>query len=97
MKEWLAPADGNNGCAKVTEAVNSREHLIGGHGLGEIVEFVAVGAGEVAAARGDDVCKERVAGGEEPLHDHAAISQHAMPGEELAPDFRSKSHDRLNP
>ncbi len=55
MQQRFAAADGDDGRAHFAEAVDAPEHFLERHRLGEIVEFVAVGAGEVAAADRDDV------------------------------------------
>src|SRR5579864_6132406 len=62
MKQRLAAADRNHGSAERREAVNAAEHLLQRHRLREIVEFVAIGAGEIAAADGNDVREKRMPG-----------------------------------
>ena len=41
--------------AQVGQLIDALKHLLGGDRLREIVEFVAIGAGQIAAADGDDV------------------------------------------
>ena len=52
-----------------------RNIVVGRHGLGEIVEFVAVRAGQIAAPDRNDVDQQRMVGGRETLHDHLRAAE----------------------
>src|SRR5260370_29019362 len=43
MQQWLATRDGDNRPAPLGELVHSLEHFAGGHGLGDVIKFVALG------------------------------------------------------
>jgi hypothetical protein len=43
--------------------------LLSRHGLGEIIELVAVGAGKIAAAYRDEMREQRVVGRDDGLED----------------------------
>jgi len=60
VQQRLAAGDGNNGGAKPPEVVDAALHLFDVHGIGDVVELVAVRAGEVAAPHGHDVRHVRV-------------------------------------
>src|SRR6185437_7584819 len=55
MEQSLAAADGNESCAERRQLVNAVVHLFERYGLRDIVVFIAVGTGEIAAAHGNDV------------------------------------------
>ena len=63
------------------------KHFFQGHGLGKIVELVAIGAGQVAAAHRNDMHQQRVARGSQPLGEHLELAQLAVRGEEFAANF----------
>src|SRR5438132_11245115 len=71
MQQWVATGDGDNRRAQLGELVHSLEHFAGGHGLGDVITFVAVGTCEVATANGKNIRKQRVIGGSERTHHHA--------------------------
>ena len=62
----------------VSFAESLADRLIERYRLREVVEFVAVGAGEVAAAHGDDVRQHGVALGGQPFGDHPDLTGAAM-------------------
>src|SRR5665213_317876 len=66
--------------------VDSATHFGDVDGVGDVVELVAVGAGEVAAAHGDDVRHVRVARGRDCRGDRAKLAQLAGSGDEAAAD-----------
>ena len=63
MQQRLAAADGDHGRAQLAQLVHAAEHGLERHRLGEIVVLVAVFAGQIAAAHGDDVRQQRMIGG----------------------------------
>jgi hypothetical protein len=71
MEQRFSAADGDDGRAKIAEEIDAAQHLVGGHGLGEIVELVAVGAGEIAAADRDEMREQRMVGRHDGLEDLA--------------------------
>lgn len=60
MKERFAAAEGDDAGFELAEEFDAMDHRIERDGLGEIVVFVAVGAGEIAAPDGDDVRHDRM-------------------------------------
>ena len=60
VQQRLAAGDGDDGGAEAAEVVDAAAHLVDGDGVGDVVELVAVGAGQVAAAHGHDVRHVRV-------------------------------------
>ena len=92
MEERLASADGDDRGAERAQAIDAGLHFFERHGLGEVVELVAVRAGKVAAAHGDDVRQQRVFGREQRFGNHAPAAQGAMGGEQTALDFRASGH-----
>jgi hypothetical protein len=87
MQQGLAAADGDDGGAHGTEAIDAAEHFVRGDRLREIVEFVAISAGKIAAADGNDVREERVSGGDEALGEHAEFAQLAVRGADFSANF----------
>ena len=81
MQQRFAAADGDDGGAHGAQAIDAAEHILGGDRVREVVEFIAIGAGQIAAARGDDVHEQRMLGGDEALGDHAQLAQAAMSAE----------------
>ena len=75
MQEGFAAGDGDDGCSEASEVVDTTEHLVDRHSVGVIVELVAVGAGEVAAAYGNDVGHIGMAGGGEGGADGAKLTE----------------------
>ncbi len=78
VEERLAAADGDDGGAHGTQAVNAAKHFVERDRVREIVEFVAIRAREIAAANRNDVREKRVARGGEPLREHAELAELAM-------------------
>ena len=74
MGEGLAAGDADHGGAEAAEMVDAAEHLVCGHGRGDFVELVAVGAGEIAEARGNDLDEDRVRGRGEGACDHCVLA-----------------------
>src|SRR6185436_650742 len=75
MEQGLAATLGDDGAAEFVQAVDAAEHFGERDGLGEIVELVAVGAGKIAAADGDDMGQDRVSGGGQAAGNHAPFAQ----------------------
>src|SRR5215510_10938582 len=59
VKKRLAAAEGDGQRSERGEPVNATRHLFNRHWLGRLVVFVAIGAGEIAAANGDDLRQYR--------------------------------------
>src|SRR4030088_1894062 len=59
MEQRLATGDGDNRRAQLGQLVHSLEHFAGRHGLGDVIKFVTVGEGEVGAANGNNMGKQR--------------------------------------
>ena len=75
VQQRLASADGNDRGAERRQQIDAVEHLFQRDGLGEIVKLVAVSAGKIAAADGNQVRQDRVALGGKPLGNHAPLAQ----------------------
>jgi len=74
MQERLASADGDDSRAERGQAIDAAEHHFQRKGLREIVELVAVSAGEIAAPDGNQMRQHRVALGGEALRNHAPFA-----------------------
>ena len=85
VQDGLAAADGDNGGAEARQVVNAIEHGSERHGLAGRVELVAIGAGQVAAAHGDDVRHDDVVGIQHSMGDHAQLPQAAVGGDPFHP------------
>ena len=92
MQQRLAAADGNDRCAHRAQPVDSLEHFLRRHRLRKIVEFVAVRAGQIAAADGNDMHQQRMARGDKSLRDHAELAQFAMRREQFSANFLACGH-----
>ena len=55
MQQGLATRNGNDAGAEAGQIINSAKHFRQGNRFGDIVELVAIGAGEVATPHGHDV------------------------------------------
>ena len=78
MQQRLAAADGDGGGAQRTQLVDALEHLVEGNRLGEIVEFVAVSARQIAAPHGNDVRQKRMVSRNHGTHNFAGPAQIAV-------------------
>ena len=56
------------------------------------VEFVAIGASQIASADGNDVCEERVPRRHEAFHNHAHFAEFAVRREQFSPNFLLSRH-----
>ncbi len=92
MQQRLAAADGDDGGAHRAQQVDAAKHFLGGNGLGKIVEFIAIRAGKIAAARGNDVHQQRMPRGNHAFDDHAQFAQLAMRGAHFLSNFLLQGH-----
>ena len=60
--------------------VDAAEHLVERDGLGDLVVLVAVGAGEIAEAHGDDLRHDDVVGGGQRVSHDAELAELAGGG-----------------
>ena len=74
MGERLAAGDADHGGAEAAQVVDAAVHLVERDGLGNLVVLVAVAAGEVAEARGDDLRQDGVAGGSQGAGHHRVFA-----------------------
>jgi signal transduction histidine kinase len=74
MQQGLAAADGDDGSAQRGQHVEALAHGFERHRFGAIVVFVAVGAGQIAAAHGDDMRQDGMVRGNQSLVDHAQFA-----------------------
>ena len=95
MREGLAAGDADHGGAEAAEMVDAAEHLVCGHGRGDFVELVAVGAGEIAETRGDDLDEDRVRGRGEGTRDHRVLAGFARRADGAATDRVSAEFGHL--
>jgi hypothetical protein len=80
MQQRFAAGNCDHGCAQRGQLIDAAEHFFGVDGLREIVELVAVGAGQVAATDGDDVSEQWMIGGGECARGHGRSAQVAVEG-----------------
>ena len=80
MHQRLAAGDGDDRGAQRAQLVDAAIHFVDRHGLREVVELVAVGAGKVAAAHGNDVRQQRMVGRGERADGHVRSAQIAVQG-----------------
>ena len=92
MQQWLAAADRDHGRAHRAQPIDPLKHLFERNRLRKVVEFIAIGASKVAAPDRDDMRKQRVPRGDQPLHEHARFAQLAMRGQVFLPNFLSGYH-----
>ncbi len=74
VEQRFAAADGDDVGAQIGQAVEPLVHGLDGHGLRDIVVFVAVAAGQVAAAHGNHVRQHGVIRRSQSLEDHAPFA-----------------------
>jgi hypothetical protein len=73
--------------------VEAREQGVQRNGLGEIVELVAVGAGEIAPSHRDDVSEDGMIGGGQAFRNHADLPRTSMDRFPAPPEtFRQTRH-----
>src|SRR5215470_999391 len=60
MHQRLAAADRDHRCAQFAEFIDPVQHLLGRDRLGEVVEFVAVRAGQIATPDRNQMRQQRV-------------------------------------
>ena len=87
MQQRLAAADGHRRGAHGAQPVNAPEHFLGRHRLREIVKFVAIRAGQIAAPYGNDVDQQRMAGRDEGLGELLQFAHPAMRRGDLFANF----------
>ena len=75
MQQRFAAALGDDRGAQFRQLIDAPEHLLERHGLREIVILVAVGAGKIAAANGDQVRQDGVVRARQAPGDHAPFAQ----------------------
>ena len=73
MGQRLAAGDADHGGAQAAEVVDAAVHLLERDRLGDLVVLVAVGAGQVAEAHGDDLRQHRVSRILEGAADHLVL------------------------
>src|SRR5580704_7769290 len=78
MHERLAAGNRNDRGAERTQLVDAAIHFVERDGLREIVELVAVSAGQVAAAHGNDVRQQRMVGRSQCTDGHVGSTQIAV-------------------
>src|SRR5581483_2930763 len=65
MEQRLASADSDDRGAQVRQLVHTAVHILQRHGLGKVIELVAVLASEIAAAHRNEVRQQRMIGSEQ--------------------------------
>ena len=81
MQQGLAAGDGDDGGAERRQVIQALVHGVHRDGLGEIVKLVAIGAGQVAAAHGNDVRQDGMVDGGQPLGDHLELARAPVYGQ----------------
>ncbi len=82
VQQRFAAGDRDDGGAEASQVVDASQHLVERHGIRKVVVFVAVGAGEVAAAHRHNVRHIRVPGGHHGRPDRTQLTQlarHCLP------------------
>ena len=75
MQRRLAAAQRDDSGAKIGQAIDPPEHGLEWHGRGSLVVFIAIGAIQVAAPDGHDLCQNRVRGRLHGSHEHARLAE----------------------
>ena len=78
MQQRLAPGNRDHRRPQRAQFVDAAEHFVSRHWLRKIVELVAVGAGQIAAAHRNDVRQQRMIGRGEGAHRHGSSPQIAV-------------------
>jgi len=92
VQQRLAAADRDDGRPQLAQLVDAAEHGVQRDWAGDIVEFVAVRAGQIAAAHGDDVGQQRVLGGNNRLGHGAQAAGFADQASHAAAEFGRGRH-----
>jgi hypothetical protein len=80
MSERLTARNGDDAGAEAGKMIDAAQHLVQRHGLGDLVVLVAIGAGEIAEAHGDDLRHDDVVGRGQRVSDDAELPQLAGGG-----------------
>jgi hypothetical protein len=81
VQQRFSAADGNHSCAQLAQFVHPAEHFFSRHWLRKIVKLIAISAGKIAAADGNDVRQQRMLGRSQRLGNH--LGSPDIPGERL--------------
>ena len=92
MEQGLAAGDGDDGGAERRQVIQALVHGFHRDGFREIVKLVAVGAGQVATAHGNDVGQDGVVCGGQPLGDHPEFARAPVCGKERAAQLFDLDH-----
>jgi len=76
MHQRLSACEAGDGCAEASEKVDPSKYCLHRHGWRDVIVFVAVSAGEIAPADGNDVSHDDVARGKQASY---AGSDFAVP------------------
>ena len=85
MKERFASADGDDGGAEAREIVEAALHFFERNWIREIVELIAIGAGKIASAHGNNVRENWRARGNSAPRQLADFAQTSAPVAQTAP------------
>src|SRR5215470_3218447 len=91
MQQRLAPANGDDGRSKFSKAIDTAVHRLDRHWLRDVVVFVTVSAGEIAAPHWHDMCHYGMVGVRESFTDHPKFADSSRSCSEVA------SHARRRP
>src|SRR5579859_5469015 len=86
MQQRFTAADSNERGAQGSQLVHATIHLFQWNWIREIVIFIAIGAGEIAAPHGNDVDLNWMVRRKQTLRDHFEFAKSAVRGLEPAPD-----------
>ena len=95
MGQRLAAGDADHGRAQAAQVVDAPDHLVERHGFRDFVVLVAVGAGEIAEARRDDLRQHRMAGIGERAHHHGVLARLARGRNAASAQRRSPGSSHL--
>src|SRR5437879_8008588 len=90
VQQRLATAQSNDGGSQVRKPVDTLEHDAQRDRLRNLVVFVTVGAGQIAAAYGNDVGQDWMIGRSQPLQDHHQLARAAMHGCPTSPETEAQ-------
>ena len=89
MHQRLASAEGYNTRSERSQTIYPARQRFERHGLGRVIIFVAVGAGEVASSSDNQMDKNRMARGEQPPSDHSEFASQPIEPFPLASEVDS--------
>jgi hypothetical protein len=91
MQQRLTAAEGNDSCAESCQKIDATKHFRRWYRVGNLVVFVAVCAGEIAAPDWNNVSEDWMVAGFDRLTKHPRLAKAALERSQLS-DSRGQSH-----